>query len=219
MAKINKDIPQLDYFQIYKLCIKKGYWFPVSGRPFDLFVFGVRSNNREQSKDGFDDVIGIAYQDLKGEKCVAYFSATTDPSVRELINPSFYEAQLYGTAIMKEGQYRGAYKLGLHGGGVWQHVALIQQMPIKIYRDKDKDTILDFDVPVTQGLYGINIHAASLWQDLDKIDGYSAGCQVFANSKEYYKAVELWQAQMRYGLGDIFSYTLFTQDEFSMALS
>ena len=65
-----------------------------------------------------------------------------------------------GVAILKPGQYRGSHKLRLHQG---KYLALGQQKPVKVYRDKNKDGKYDlsYEDHVDEGLFGINIHRAT----------------------------------------------------------
>ena len=87
-----------------------------------------------------------------------------------------------GTAILVPGQYRGAYKIGLHRGS---YEALVQRGSgdkVKVYRDGNKDDILDMDPEdIAEGRYGINIHKSSSRDEgSENVDKWSAGCQVFS---------------------------------------
>lgn len=208
----------ITFDKIKQVCEAKNYWFPKQSSNYDMFVFGVRSFNLNQTSDSFNDVLGIAY--YVGTKSVLILcSGTTDPGKSELTNPSFIAAQQEGTAIVKEGQYRRAYKYGYHGIGNWRHKALIQVAPITIYRDRNGDTTLDIgkEVKTTTGLYGINIHGSTLWDntELKEIGRYSAGCQVFNKANEYKQFMQTCEYQIKAGLGDTFSYTLFNEHDFT----
>lgn len=202
--------------KVVQVAQDKNYWC-VDGtcQDYDCFVFGVRNSNIDQTEDQFDDFICIMYS-LGGYLRFQVFKGTTDPGKPHLTNPIFPAAQAEGTAIMVEGQYRGAYRLGKHGSGNWRHDALQQVMPIKIYRDSNKDEVLDMSdyQKTSTGMYGINIHASSLWGELDKVGRYSAGCQVFAIGAEYREFINLCKAQSIKGLGDRFTYTLFNEEDF-----
>lgn len=67
--------------------------------------------------------------------------------LKELQNPK-------GCAIIAEGQYLGAYEYGLHKG----RPALLQKGPIKVHRDWDKDTELDLNPGLDEGMFGVNVH-------------------------------------------------------------
>jgi len=201
------------YEQVKKAYSSKGYVF-FGEKQFDLNIFGVRSPNRNQAIDSFDDKLGCAYIDLNGKPAVKIWKATTDPGLTHMQRPTFQAAIERGTAILCEGQYRAAYRVGYHGSGNWRHRALIQVGPVRIYRDKNRDTILDVDgVPITKGNFGINIHAASLWRAEGKIGLYSAGCQVIQEPKDYFDLMDLCKRQESMGLGSSFTYTLFLESE------
>ena len=195
------------YKQIEKAYSHHGYKF-FNKKPYDLNMFGIRMNVNDRSKDGFDDYIGCCWIDEFNQERLFVTNATTVPGVEQLINPSFKEAIKNGTAILKENQYRSAYKMGSHGVGNWKHTALLQVKPMEIYRDSDKDKILDFE-KTTIGLYGINIHGASLINVLQNVGNYSAGCQVIQNPVHLLYFQFLWQMQSQNGNGDAFTYTLF----------
>jgi hypothetical protein len=46
-----------------------------------------------------------------------------------------------GTAILCPGQYMDAYEVGLHNA---KYEALLQRLPVKVWRDNDRDGKLDF---------------------------------------------------------------------------
>jgi hypothetical protein len=48
------------------------------------------------------------------------------------------------TAILAQGQYKGAYKIGLHQG---KYKALVEAKPITVIRDYDRNAKLDFKNP------------------------------------------------------------------------
>ena len=97
------------------------------------------------------------------------YKATTDPGTFLLRNPM----QEQGTAILAQGQYVNAYELGLHRG---QYEALVQQKPLTIIRDYDRDAKLDFSNGTkTTGYYGINIHRANRTGTTKTVDKNSAG--------------------------------------------
>lgn len=167
---------------------------------YNVNIIGVRTASRVANK--FDDFLHLVYKDDGGNWIDHQFSITTDAGTYWLENPSRVE----GTAILVAGQYRGAYKLGLHRG---KYTALVQRGgAVKVYRDDNRDDVLDHDPEsVTEGYFGINIHRASATRESRNVEKWSAGCQVFADPKEYSifisvceKAQSIW--------GDFFSYTL-----------
>lgn len=142
-----------NYDYVKSVYEKMQYVFFDSGK-FNLNIFAIRSNNKVANK--FDDFVCVAYKDEIGKKTVKVYNATTDPGTYYLENPLNVE----GTAIVVPGQYLKSHTLGLHKG---KYEALVQRGIIKVYRDNNKDNILDCDpLTIRSGSgYGINIHRAT----------------------------------------------------------
>ncbi len=167
---------------------------------YNLNIIGVRSPSRESNK--FDDRLHCVFKDDFGCWIDLCFKITTDAGLYWMHNPM----KVTGTAILVAGQYRGAYKIDKHRGS---YDALCQRgAKVKIYRDDNKDEILDHDPEtIREGWYGINIHRASPSRESSTVEKYSAGCQVFSDPKEFdvfmalcKKSAEIW--------GETFTYTL-----------
>tara|TARA_R100000008_G_scaffold77895_1_gene58571 strand:+ start:2793 stop:3365 length:573 start_codon:yes stop_codon:yes gene_type:complete len=163
---------------------------------FNLNIIGIRSETHKPNK--FDDRICVVYKDESGW-ITRTFEATTDPGQYWLDHPMRPE----GAAILVPGQYRGVYKIGTHRN----YTALTQRGGrVKVYRDGNKDEILDHDPEsITEGYYGINIHKAGT--ESTNVNKWSAGCQVFARSDDFEcfmalvkKSADIW--------GEFFTYTL-----------
>ena len=113
--------------------------------------------------------------------------------------------QAQGTAILAQGQYKGAYRIGMHQG---KYKALVQTKPITVIRDYDRDAKLDFrNGTKSKGMFGINIHRASLNGITKQVDKYSAGCQVFSNINEFKEFLSLCEKHLSL-YGNSFTYTL-----------
>jgi len=194
--------------QIEAAVIDKGYkWF--TGDNYDVNIVGVRNGDTAEITNRFDDCITISYKDENGEWNFHCFQATTDPGTHwartEILNKD-------GVAILKEGQYRGSHKVGLHRG---KYEALRQKKAVKVYRDGNKDDVYDFiDDDVHEGIYGINIHRATAREggESTRVDKWSAGCQVFAANDDFKlfmdivnKAKDAW--------GNSFTYTLINSED------
>ena len=187
----------------------KGYKFFSKGA-YNLNVFGIRNNSNQAGK--FDDKVGVIYVDDSNKPHVHLWDATTDPGIHWLSNPLNKD----GTAIMLKGQYRGAYKLGIHGrtwasGG---YDALEQVKPMKYIRDNNKDDKLDFSLAeneenIIEDILKTNIHRASKWKLLQYIGKYSAGCQVIRSIEDFNLLISLCRKQILRGHGNSFTYTLF----------
>jgi hypothetical protein len=110
-----------------------------------------------------------------------------------------------GTAIVKQGQYIGSHGIGMHRG---KYLALTQKRPITVIRDYNRDAVLDFNNGKEQtGIFGVNIHHASINGTTKFVEKYSAGCQVFANINDFNLMMQLAQRHKQL-YGNDFTYTL-----------
>ncbi len=166
---------------------------------YELNIIGVRNNTSKPSK--FDDEIHVVYKDDQNRWQHFYGPATTDPGTYWLEHPIVNA----GTAILCQGQYLDCYQIGLHKG---QYKALVQAKPVNILRDYDRGATLDFyNGTAETGLFGINIHRAAESGISLIADKASAGCQVFANSDDFDKLMQLCELH-RARHGNSFTYTL-----------
>ena len=182
----------VDLFSQFKA---QGYELKDSAsKPFDLNIVGWR--NSEGLPNEFSDYIAVYYI-VENHKWVArYWKATTRPGAPYLRNP----LNPKGTAILKPGQYRSAYALGIFKG----YTALKQMGSVDVWRDDDRDDIAE-PLKDDKGFFGIHVHKAGL---LTKLVGLaSAGCQVFQRSKDFDEFIAICkEAARRYG--NSFTYTL-----------
>lgn len=184
---------------------EKGYAFFSNGR-YNLNIIGVRKNNNNKVTNKYDDILCVMYKDNTGWIKKLY-KITTEPGTyymqKELGNPK-------GTAILVPGQYRGCWKIGKHNG---KYDALVQQKPVKVYRDGNKDDIYDmYNEVIHEGLFGINIHRSNQGFTRATVDMYSAGCQVFCNPKDFNEFMELCEKQRKL-YGNNFTYTLINEED------
>ena len=173
--------------------------YETYSRPFELNIVGIRSDSTLPNR--FDDEMHVFFKN-GSEKWIHYaFPATTDPGTYWLQNPMSPQ----GTAILKQAQYKGSYQIGLHRG---KYYALVQSKPVTVLRDYDRNAILDFwnGKPDT-GMFGINIHRASVNGTTRSVDSYSAGCQVFANINDFNLFMQLCEKHKQL-YGNSFTYTL-----------
>ena len=191
-------MPSLD--DIRRVMARKGYAFFERG-DYNVNVIGIRGSLTVTNK--FDDTLILAYK-VSGEWHVDYIPCTTDPGKGPMENPG-----VKGRAVLKPGQYRGAFSLGLHKG---RQKALVQTGPVTVYRDKNGDRTLDYDNPDT-GLFGINIHWSSTTHDSVQVDKWSEGCQVGTGAEDYNVFINLLtESASRYG--KTFTYTLLEECDF-----
>jgi len=193
------------YDALKRVIEEKGYvWFSGS-KPFDLNIVGIRNLN---AVNAFDDTICVAYLDIEKRKRIIHFPATTDPGLFYLKNPM----NASGTAILKEGQYRGAYRLGKHKG----YTALVQIKPVSVYRDVNKDGKYDFNGKIDTGLFGIDIHRALEFDIAKTVDKFSAGCQVIQSPDDFAYLIALVKRQKQFLGTDIVTYTLILENSFAI---
>lgn len=172
-------------------------------RDLDINLFGVRSAGTKPN--AFDDWVGAYWFDLARNAWEFHaWSATTDPGLYYLKKPM----SVAGTAILVEGQYRSSHQLGLHQG---KYMALVQRGPLKVYRDRDHDDVIDMATDAVQsGIFGINIHRASALRRSTQVDRWSAGCQVLADPGEFDQLIDLCNEAAQIW-GPMVSYTLLTE--------
>ena len=192
-------------YDFEKLFKKKGYAYFTKGK-YNLNIIGIRSNQGNKITNKYDDYLVVIYNTDNGLKRNIY-NITTEPGLKLMENPS----NVKGTAILAPGQYRGAYKIDKHRG---KYDALCQRnKPVKVYRDNNRDKVYDYNPnTLDTGMFGINIHRSNEFWTRATIDGYSAGCQVFNDPKDFVafmtivkKAAEIW--------GNCFTYTLINEED------
>lgn len=184
------------------LRILKNRKYRVYNKPYQLNIIGIRSSRTEANR--FDDLLLVFYKNKFLKWSFLLFSITTDPGTYWLKNP----LNVDGTAILKEGQYVDAYRLGLHKG---QYKALVQSKPVTVIRDYDRNAFLDFlNGTERSGHFGINIHRASASGESKTIDKWSAGCQVFAKAADFARFIALCETHAAHH-GNKFTYTLIDQ--------
>ena len=196
--------PQYTVEQIEAAVKSKGYaWFGDSeNKGYDVNIVGVRNSSTEgRVTNHYDDNMTMSYK-VDGEWKFYCWANTTDPGKYWIDHPSNSD----GCAVLVPGQYRGVYKIDLHGG---RYTALCQRNGrVSVYRDNNEDDVYDYDADSVQsGYFGINIHRSSAYQTGTYVDKYSAGCQVFADPDDFddfmiicNKAKDVW--------GNKFTYTL-----------
>lgn len=182
----------------------KGYAYFDKGL-FNLNIIGVRQSE-SLSSNLFDDILYVSYNKSEGMSVIESFPITTDPGrywLEKPLNP-------IGTAILVPGQYRSCYKIALHQG---KYEALCQRGPVKVYRDNNKDNILDFDAnSIQEGLYGINIHRSNPTSESYIVEKWSAGCQVFKNIDDFNTFMGILRKSASV-FGNSFTYTLIESND------
>ena len=188
-----------------KLFAKKGYAYFTKGN-YNLNIIGVRSVQGNKVTNKYDDYLIVIYNTETGIKRQIY-TITTEPGLKLMKAPS----NVKGTAILAPGQYRGAYKIDKHGG---KYDALCQRnKAVKVYRDNNRDEVYDYKPEsIDVGMFGINIHRSNEFWTRTTIDGYSAGCQVFNDPKEFNSFMTLVKKSAAI-FGNCFTYTLINEED------
>lgn len=200
---MNNLIDKIASADFSKILADKGYAYFTNGK-YNLNIIGVRKNGIKVT-NRFDDFIVVEFIDNYGIKTRKVYPATTDPGLKSMENP----VNVKGCAILVPGQYRSCFKLGIHKG---QYEAVVQYKPVKVYRDNNKDKVYDFNSKtIEDGMFGINIHKAGKASTI--VDGWSAGCQVFARKEDFDDFMKLAHRQISQGFGKLFTYTLITEED------
>ena len=120
----------------FKKIAKRNNWviFDSLERPLDLNIWVIRGNDRNAGT--FDDTMVVFWRTDFTNWKFEYFKVTADPSEISLMN----NKNELGVAIIKQGQHRGAWALGLHKG---QYEALVQIDNITVIRDFNENNFLD----------------------------------------------------------------------------
>lgn len=207
MTTIKNVMADLLVEQFKSAMKKKKHAFFDSYLSYNLNIIGVRKKNNLSNR--FDDNINVIYRNSDKEWEVFSAAATTDPGRTALFKP----LNRKGTAILVPGQYRGSHKIDLHAG---KYTALRQSGgTVKVWRDDDKDSILDMDdSKIEEGYFGINIHRASRYGETSLVNSYSAGCQVFQSIADFREFMELCEMSAS-KFSNKFTYTLLEEGDFS----
>ena len=207
LVLVDRDNPP-DVPTIRRMVLDRGHrWFSNGKRAYNLNIVGVRVP--DPMWDTFSDWLMTVWPvvDAAGEKATDYSHFltrfTTLPGEYYMVNRLLNDR---GCAILKGGQYRGAYQIRKHRG---QYDALCQDLaPVEYYRDKNRDKNWDLDpATVTSGRIGLNIHDSPDDAVTKRIGRWSAACQVVAGDKEFREARSIWY-RARASWGNVFTYTL-----------
>jgi len=181
----------------------KNYRVFESPNGHDLNLVGIRNSASDANR--FDDWLCAFYWYDENWNLFA-FPGTTDPGTYYRENP----LNLRGTAIMKPGQYRRAYKVGRHKG----YKALQQVGAVTVYRDNDKNEELDTTGNEEhEGLHAINIHRANRIRASTRVDRWSAGCQVMQDPDHFDFFMTLCSRGAE-KFGNSFTYSLLESEDF-----
>jgi hypothetical protein len=188
----------LSYNKVKTAVEKAGFKFFIGS--LNLNMIGIRSKNRQV--DNWDDFFVLCWQEGGKNMIWVDDQFTTDPGfyymTQKLLNPA-------GCGILARGQYKGVWKIGPHGKNKYE--AFVQTgNKVKLYRDRDKDNILEFDPKsIQEGYFGVNQHHG---YDSGKVGPNSAACQVHRYKKDLAYVLSMAKKNIAAGWGDSFTYTL-----------
>ena len=193
--------------QLREIFKKKGYVFFDKG-DFNINFFAVREDNIFDNYFS-DTLIQSYYVDKKFEQVV--IPGTTNAGLwggRAVMNP-----RPGGVAIVKPGQYRNVWKF-IDSYEGWLNYPYFQQVgKFTIWRDDNKDTIIDQTNEQVAINTGINCHRMSRINENGlTVNNWSEAC-IGAIEPEYKKLLEPTRESVkRYGL--LFSFTLLMRSDF-----
>ena len=184
---------------------KKGYTFFDGNKQLNVNLIGVRRDNPGTNE--FDDFLVMIYRDKKLKEVCEVFPVTTDPGEYWLENPMNPK----GTAVLVPGQYRGTWQLGKHQNN---YEALVQRKEVKVWRDNNKDKVIDYKSfhTISEGYFGINIHRSNPYDKSYLVNKWSAGCQVFQSVDDFSEFMKICKKSANL-YGNSFTYTLLTEQE------
>tara|TARA_R110000787_G_scaffold185864_1_gene297435 strand:- start:333 stop:926 length:594 start_codon:yes stop_codon:yes gene_type:complete len=189
--------------EIFKNAFRsKEYTFFEKGN-LNLNIIGVRMGKK--ATNSFDDYLYVVYK-VDGNWEYREYRITTDAGAYWLKNPMNNK----GTAILKPNQYRGAWSIGKHQG---KYLSLVQSKEVEVYRDNNKDMILDYsETTLDKGFFGINIHKSNPNKESYNVDKWSAGCQVFKKADDFDNFMDLCEAAS-FEWSNSFTYTLIESND------
>ena len=175
----------------------------------NLNIIGVRHKNTRANT--FNDVLCVLFE-KEGVWQLEQYKCTTDPGIYYRTNP----CNVDGTAIVVPMQHRSLWTFGYHQG---KYPALVQNKPVTVFRDGNKDETINTDVTTgnvikQKGYFGINCHHANAKRESTQVDKWSAGCQVLAKPNDFDNFMALCQQSSK-KWGDTFTYTLLDQQQLS----
>jgi hypothetical protein len=190
----------------------KKYFISIGPRRYNIVYIegmGPTGTLNSDTPNCFNDA-RLVFQVLDGvPTLIGGWEATTEPGFFYTDNPMNPK----GAARIAFNQYK-AWKVGIHfGGGAEPHEALVQEAPITVFRDKNRDMMRTND-PQETGIFDINQH----WgYDLpySNIKFASAGCLVGRMRASHRDFMKLIKQDSRYELNRNYLYytTIIPGDE------
>lgn len=141
-------------------------------------------NDKKYVSSGDYELIGIRMDDAYTNQftdwgvivhgnSLSMFPMSSKPGAQYFLNEQYIDS-VKGCACLVEGQYPHVWRLSNTG---WSKMPFLAQVaPVTVYRDSDRDYMLD-RVGMNTGMFGINFHS---WAGffMNFVQNLSAGCQV-----------------------------------------
>lgn len=179
--------------KIIRYCQTKSYPFSTHfGEYTIVYVEGMNANGtlNDDRPNFFNDLrIVLSFNNSEPE-IDGVWEATTEPGTHYTYHPM----NPAGAARIAFGWYK-AWRVGTHGNAE-PHEALIQQAPVKVHRDFNKDFKRTGD-RTESGLFGINQHWGYDYP-ANNISYASAGCLVGRTRSGHKKFMEVLKSDNRY---------------------
>ncbi len=199
---------------ILTVCQKKGY--RLRKEQYRINLIGIRKDDIFDNQ--FSDTLVVLWVNEKKEWEKREFKWTTMPGTlgQGVLNPITVMG-VTGTAVLKEGQYLNAWTFIDSYAGWLLYPYFYQSEKVTVYRDGDRDLVLDYEMPQQTDLFGINIHRMSNnGIDSDTVNAtwvsWSIGCQG-APEPTFRKLVALARVTAKL-YGNLFDYTLLHKRDF-----
>ena len=202
-------------YQELKTSLEKNGFIFFDNGIYNLNFIWVR--NDLIADNHFTDDLYICYKDNAGNEQVLNIKCTTIPGLKgSLYNPVTVEG-ITGTAIIKEGQYRGTWEFR-DTTIEFSHYPYFKQIKdVDYYRDGNKDNMIDETIEVDDKINGTHWHRMSNFGDLRKIEDYevnnwSLGCMGSILS-EWDKVITITRRAIYYGQSKIFTGTIIKRED------
>jgi hypothetical protein len=149
------------YDAVAQLLTDRGYPLFTGGKAPNLTLVLLRS--LPGKPNSYDDLLCALY-----EGKIEAFRCTADPGLFYLNNPM----RPTGTAVLAHDQHiKAAFQMGTHKG---IYPCLTQTRPLPVWRDANKDGVVDYGGKLYTDSQGIQIHAGGKLEN--NVGKYSAGC-------------------------------------------
>lgn len=197
--KVNYSLNNLAA-RLIKYMAEMNYRFSIGDQKYNIiYVEGMDANgdlNNDEPNQFNDRRIVIEIPDSNLVPVVrGNWEATTEPGTFFTLSPMGRGIE-YGAARIAFGQYK-AWRVGIHyGSGADPHEALVQDTPISVYRDKNRDMIRMNDFLDT-GKFEINQHWGFDHPRTD-IGMAGAGCLVGRTRQGHREFMALIKQDKRY---------------------